>query len=96
MVDEKTLARYGYTGFHDRPAEKARKPAAPDLPYTGMGEKLGTGAPQNKALYLENLESKTRAELQRLVDLRGLEVQGTGAAGNVLKDDLIQALHRAG
>lgn len=96
MPDERTLARYGYTGFHERAPEKARRPVGPDLPYQGMGEKLGEGAPENKALYLENLESKTRGELEKLAKVRGLEIQGTGRSGYVTRDDLLNALRAAG
>lgn len=64
--------------------------------YTGFGEKLGRGAPENKALYLEDLESKTKAELEKLADMQDLEVEGTGRGGYVSKDDLIRVLRAAG
>jgi hypothetical protein len=43
-------------------------------------------------------ESHTAPRLQQEADRRGLDVTGTGANGNVLKDDLVDALlaHDAG
>jgi hypothetical protein len=43
-------------------------------------------------------EQHGKDDLQREADLRGLTVEGTGANGNVLKDDLVDSLlaHDAG
>lgn len=48
--------------------------------------------PSPEEFTLEFLKSKTKAELQTYVEERGIEVEGTGSKGNVLKQDLIDAL----
>jgi hypothetical protein len=97
MATEKELARYGYSGFGEKPKEPRKGITGLETAgYKGFGEKLGKGAPENKALYLEDLESKTKAELETLAELRGLDVEGTGFNGAVLKSDLIEALKAAG
>jgi hypothetical protein len=43
----------------------------------------------------DGYESMKKAELEALADERGLEIEGSGANGNVTKDDLVAALEDA-
>lgn len=42
-----------------------------------------------------DFSSMTKADLQQLVEDRGLDVEGTGSQGRVTKDDLVRALQEA-
>lgn len=54
---------------------------------------VGAGDDESGAAIDErDYESASKAALQAEVDSRGLEVEGTGSGGNVVKDDLIAAL----
>lgn len=66
----------GDTGGPDTPA--------PDASVTGPGD-VPAGSP-------DSYDDLTVPELQDLADERGLQVEGTGADGNVLKGDLVAAL----
>ncbi len=51
-------------------------------------KKADPGPPDPRAKY----EAMKNEELQKLVVDRGMEVTGTGAQGNIVKDDMISAL----
>lgn len=51
------------------------------------GAEAGAGAE-----ITENYDEHSKEELQAEADRRGLEIEGSGKEGNVLKDDLIEAL----
>lgn len=57
-------------------------------------EEISGGGAKKKAgpSHREILEAMDKDELQAIVDERGIEVEGTGAGGNVLKRDLVEAL----
>lgn len=48
-----------------------------------------------EATTTDDLEGLKKAELQDIADEMGLEPEGTGAQGNVLKDDLKRAIRKA-
>ena len=59
--------------------------------------KKRVGVPQKEEEELESLseeflESQTVETLKAYVEERGIEVEGTGSGGNVIKKDLINAL----
>lgn len=60
-------------------------------------QKSAPGAPENKALAgpgenKADLDAMTKAELEKMAKKQGVEVEGTGSGGNVLKADLVKAL----
>lgn len=76
-----TITRYGKTSK----VVTAPNEAPVEVPSTS----LSTVAPRDE------LERMSVPELQAEAERRGLEVQGTGKDGNVLKSDLVNALSRA-
>lgn len=79
------LTKSGYTlaadRFDDYEAPKAATPVTEN--------KARTPAAENMA---QNLDSMTKDELAALAEERGVSVQGSGANGNVLKSDYLDAL----
>jgi pyruvate/2-oxoglutarate dehydrogenase complex dihydrolipoamide acyltransferase (E2) component len=70
----------------------AGQPVPPDLVDAYNAEGGTVADPQAASAPTEDLASKSVPELQALADERGIEVEGTGKDGNVLKDDLVKAL----
>lgn len=62
------------------------------LDVTGGLEPLGESTPAPQEPITGDYGSHKADELQAEADRRGLSIEGTGAGGNVLKDDLVKAL----
>lgn len=67
----------------------------PDHASTGAQD-TGAGEPHGIAPLPVNYDDMGVEDLQAEADRRGLEVEGTGANGNVLKKDLVDALKATG
>jgi hypothetical protein len=62
-------------------------------PADKYSQNAASGPPENKAQDAsQDLSALTVAELEAEAARRGVEVEGTGAGGNVLKSDYLKAL----
>jgi hypothetical protein len=65
----------------------------PDDGATVYGDGSGSGEPtEGFPTDREGVEALTKDELEAEAEARNLAIQGTGARGNVVKDDLVSAL----